>query len=139
MKVKDAMHPGVICVEPDTPIRDVARTMKQEDVGAIPVKSDGELVGMITDRDLACRALCDGLDVATLRARDVMTRGAICCLAGDDISDALGVMEGQKIRRLPVMDRDGALVGMLSLGDISRGVSDKVSGEVLKSVTAHHR
>lgn len=139
MKVRDAMHPGVICVEPDTPLREVAHKMKEEDIGAIPVKSDGDLVGMITDRDIACRALGDGADISTLRARDVMTRGAICCLASDDLEDAIGVMEGQKVRRLPVMDRDGGLVGMLSLGDVSRGVNTKASGEVLKSVTAHHR
>ena len=139
MKVREAMHPGVICVGPETPLREVAHRMKEEDIGAIPVKSDGELVGMITDRDIACRALGDGADVASLTARDVMTRGAICCLAGDDLADAVAIMEGQRIRRLPVVDRDGGLVGMLSLGDVSRGVSQKLSGEVLKSVTAHHR
>lgn len=139
MKVRDAMHPGVVCVEPETPLREVARKMKEEDIGAIPVKADGDLVGMITDRDIACRALGDGADAAVLKARDVMTKGAICCLASDDLEDAIGVMEGQKIRRLPVMDRDGGLVGMLSLGDVSRGVNSKSSGEVLKSVTAHHR
>lgn len=139
MKVRDAMHPGVVCVEPDTPLREVARKMKEEDIGAIPVKADGDLVGMITDRDLATRALGDGIDISVLRARDVMTKGAICCLASDDLEDAIGVMEGQKIRRLPVMDRDGGLVGMLSLGDVSRGVNSKSSGEVLKSVTSHHR
>lgn len=138
MKVREAMHSGVTCVEPNTSIREVARRMKQEDIGAIPVKSDGELIGMITDRDLACRALGDGADISRLTARDVMTKGAICCLASDDLADAVALMEGQKIRRLPVV-QDEEVIGILSLGDISRAASQKMSGEVLRSVSGHHR
>lgn len=138
MKVRDVMHRGATCVTPETPLREVARKMKQEDIGAIPVRSADDLVGMVTDRDIACRALGDSVDVDSLTARDVMTRGAICCLANDELADAIAVMEGQKIRRLPVMDREG-LVGMLSLGDLSRAANQKLSGEVLRSVSGHHR
>jgi len=138
MKVREAMHQGVVCVSPDTPVREIAHRMKEEDIGAIPVKADGELVGMVTDRDIACRGLGDGADVSSLTARDVMTKGAICCLASDELQDAVAIMEGQKIRRLPVVDRL-ELVGMLSLGDVSRRAAQRLSGEVLRSVSGHHR
>lgn len=138
MKVRDAMHEGVFCVDADASVREIARNMKQQDIGAVPVRSAGGLVGMVTDRDIACRGLGDGADIDHLKARDVMTKGAICCLANDDLDDAVAVMEGQKIRRLPVMDHE-QLVGMLSLGDVSRAASRKLSGEVLKSVSGHHR
>jgi len=138
MQVKDVMHAGVDCVEAGTPVRDVARLMREDDIGAIPVSSSGELVGMITDRDVACRAVGDGLDLDELKASAIMTEGAICCSPNDDLADAVELMEKHRIRRLPVLD-DGSLIGMVSLGDISRRAPTQLSGELLKAVSGHHR
>lgn len=137
MKVKDAMHRGAHCLDDDTPLAEVARRMRDADVGAIPISAAGELVGIVTDRDIACRAVIDGADIGEMTARDVMTRNPACCAPDDDLSDAVRVMEARRIRRLPVM-ADGSLIGMLSLGDVSSQADDAMSAEVLRAVATHH-
>lgn len=139
MKVKDVMHEGAVWVEPRTAVDEIARRMRDNDVGAITVRQDGHLVGIVTDRDIACRALADGRDVTKLTAQDVMTEDVVCCSPDDDIRLAIEVMENNHIRRLPVTDSHKSTVGMLSLGDISHKVNKELSGEVLRAVSAHHR
>lgn len=138
MKVKDVMHHGATCVEPSTPLQEIAKRMRDADVGAIPVKANGQLVGIVTDRDIACRALADSGDVAKMTAKDVMSKDVVCCSEGDDVEIAIDVMEAKKIRRLPVTDSHKAMIGMLSLGDISHKVSKELSAEVLRAVSGHH-
>jgi CBS domain-containing protein len=137
MRVQDVMHSGVTCVDDDTSVREIARIMREEDIGAVPVTAEGEIVGMITDRDLACRVLGDGADPDSITARQVMSGRPIFCSPRDDVEDAIEVMESNRIRRLPVMDEE-ELVGMLSLGDISNRVRQELAGEVLRCVSAHH-
>jgi len=139
MKVKEAMHKGTTCVEPSTLVIDVAKHMRDDDVGAIPVRADGRLVGIVTDRDIACRGVTHGGDISRLTARDVMTKDVVCCSPEDDLSVAIKIMEGKKIRRLPVTDTHKTMIGMLSLGDISHKASSDLSSEVLRAVSAHHR
>ncbi len=138
MKVRKAMHKGVVWVSPDTPVSELARKMRDNDIGAIPVGENDRLIGMVTDRDIVCRGLADGKDVSKLTARDVMTPGIIYCEDDEDIEDALERMEKKKIRRLPVIDQDRRMVGILSLGDISHAVPEELSAQVLKAVSAHH-
>jgi CBS domain-containing protein len=138
MKVKEVMHKGVTCVEPETPIKNIAKRMREDDIGAIPVKANGSLIGIVTDRDIACRAIGDSGDITGMRAKDVMSRNVACCSEDDDVETAIALMEEKHIRRLPVTDRNKGLIGMLSLGDVSHGVSKNVSGEVLRAVSAHH-
>lgn len=103
MKVKDAMHAGVEWVDPGMPIAQVARRMNELDIGAMPVGKDDRLIGMVTDRDIACRAFANGRDVFSLTARDVMSEGVIYCSADEDLNDALRIMESKRVRRLPVI------------------------------------
>jgi CBS domain-containing protein len=138
MKVKDVMHKGATCVGPATPIKDIAKRMRDEDVGAIPVKTNGKLVGMVTDRDITCRAVADGGKVAEMTAKDVMSKDVICCSPDDDIETAIQRMEFSRVRRLAVTDTNKALVGMLSLGDISHKVGKSRSGNVLRALSEHH-
>ena len=138
MKVKEAMHKGVEWVEPGTPISKIAAMMKKHDVGAIPVGDKDRLIGFVTDRDIACRGLANGKDPATLTARDVMTKGIVYCNEGADLADAVRVMEQKKIRRLPVINDDKRMVGILSLGDVSHAGSRALTGEVMAAVSAHH-
>lgn len=138
MKVRDVMHRGITSVEPGASLREVAKHMRDGDVGAILVKADEKLVGIVTDRDIACRAFADGGNLASLTARDVMTRDVICCSPDDDIGVAIAAMEAKKIRRLPVTDSHKTMLGMLSLGDISHKVGKARSGEVLQAVSGHH-
>jgi len=138
MKVKEAMHKGTTRVEPSTPVIDIAKYMRDDDVGAIPVRTDGRLVGIVTDRDIACRAVTHSGNISKLPAQDIMTKDVTCCSAEDDLVIALKVMEAKKIRRLPVTDAHKTMIGMLSLGDISHRLSNDLSGEVLRAVSAHH-
>ena len=138
MKVKDVMHKGTTCVEPSTPIKEIARRMRDGDIGAIPVKADGHLVGIVTDRDITCRALAEGGNAAKMTAQDVMTKDVVCCSPDDDVEVVIEVMEAKQVRRLPVTDSHKTMIGMLSLGDISHKVSKALSGEVLRAVSGHH-
>jgi CBS domain-containing protein len=138
MKVKEIMHKGVEWVSPDTPLATLATKMLNHDVGALPVGENDRLVGMVTDRDIAVRALANGREVSKLTARDVMTKGVIWCWDSDSAIDAARLMENKKIRRLPVIDDNKRMVGMLSLGDITHAGSDQTAAEVIKAVSAHH-
>lgn len=138
MKVKEAMHKGVEWVDPATPISKIAAMMKKHDVGAVPVGENDRLIGMVTDRDITCRGLANSKDPAKLTARDVMTKGIVYCNEGEDLADAVRVMEQKKIRRLPVINDAKRMVGMLSLGDVSHAGSRTLTGEVMAAVSAHH-
>jgi len=138
MKVKDAMHQGATFVEPSTPIRDVAKRMRDNDIGAIPVKQNGHLMGIVTDRDITCRALASGKDIAKITAKDIMSKDIVCCSPEDDLSVAIETMEARQVRRLPVTDSHKALLGMLTLGDISHRAGKGASGELLRAVSDHH-
>ncbi|MGB8400092.1 CBS domain-containing protein [Bradyrhizobium sp.] len=138
MKVKDIMHKGTTCVEPGASVREIAKRMRDSDVGAIPIEADGRLVGIVTDRDITCRALADSDNPAKMTAKDVMTKDVLCCSPDDDIKVAIETMEAKQIRRLPVTDSHKTVIGMLSLGDISHMVSKELSGEVLRAVSQHH-
>ncbi|WP_346324858.1 CBS domain-containing protein [Emcibacter sp. SYSU 3D8] len=138
MTVKQAMHRGVDWCPPETPLSDVAKLMRDKDVGAIPIGENDRLIGMVTDRDIVCRAISDGRDLDSITAGDVMTCGIIYCTEDEDIEDAIYLMEMKQVRRLPVVNREKRLVGMLSLGDVSHRVSRELSGEFAGAVSAHH-
>jgi CBS domain-containing protein len=138
MKVKDAMHEGVTWVGPETPISELARAMRDEGIGSIPVGENDRLIGMVTDRDIAIKALADGKDPATLTARDVMHGPILYCRTEEDIDDAARLMEQHQVRRLPVIDENKRMVGMLSLGDIASASSPALTGEVTRAVAEHH-
>jgi CBS domain-containing protein len=139
MKVKDVMHQGTTCVERSTPVTEIAKRMRDSGVGAIPVRVDGQLVGIVTDRDITCRVVADSGDLSKLTAQDVMTKNVICCSPEDDIATAIKEMEAMKVRRLPVTDSNRVMVGMLSLVDISHKATKELFNEVLSVVSAHHR
>ncbi len=139
MKVKNAMHKGAEWVAPETPVAQVAKKMRELDVGSIPVGENDKLIGMVTDRDITCRAVANGRDLGKLTARDVMTKGIIYCRDSEELDDALRIMESRKIRRLPVIDEKKRMVGMLSLGDISHAASHELSGELCAAVSDHHK
>jgi CBS domain-containing protein len=138
MQVKEAMHAGVEWVEPDTPVSTIAKKMRDLDIGAIPVCEKDRLVGIITDRDITCRAVAEGGDLSKLTASDVMTKDVIYCRDTEDLQDAIHIMEDKRIRRMPAIDEEKRMVGMLSLGDVSHATSQQIAGEVIKAVSDHH-
>ncbi len=139
MKVKDAMHKGVDWVSPDTPVTEIAKLMREHDIGSIPIGENDRLIGMVTDRDIVCKGLAqDGFDAGGATARDVMTPGVHCCREDDDLAKAVRHMETLKIRRLPVINKSKRMVGILSLGDVGRSAPGDLLSECVKSVSAHH-
>jgi len=139
MKVKNAMHKGAEWIAPETPVAQIAKRMKELDVGSLPVGDNDRLIGMVTDRDITCRAVANGHDISKVTARDVMTKGIFYCRDSEELDDALRIMETRKIRRLPVIDEKKRMVGMLSLGDVSHAASHELSGELCAAVSAHHK
>ena len=129
MKIKDVMHKGVDWVSPDTPVTELAKLMRDHDVGAIPIGENDRLVGMVTDRDIVCKGLAqDNFDARVATACDVMTAQIHCCREDEDLAKAVRHMEELKIRRLPVINKSKRMVGILSLGDVSHSApTDLVS------------
>jgi CBS domain-containing protein len=139
MKVKDAMHRGVDWVSPDTPVTELAKLMCDHDVGAIPIGENDRLVGMVTDRDIVCKGLAhDTFDARRATARDVMTAEIHCSREDDDLAKAVRHMEELKVRRLPVINKNKRMIGILSLGDVSNSAPVDLLSECVKSVAAHH-
>jgi CBS domain-containing protein len=112
--------------------------MRDADIGVVPVVEMNQIIGMVTDRDIACRGLAGRRRPGSLTARDVMTKRVVACRPDDDLKKAVRVMERRRIRRLPVIDTKQGLVGMLTLGDIAKRAADRLSGEMLRAVSAHH-
>jgi CBS domain-containing protein len=139
MKVKDAMHKGVDWVSPDTPVSELAKLMREHDIGAIPIGENDRLIGMVTDRDIVCKGLAqDGFDMRGATALDVMTQGIHCCREDDDLAKAVRRMEMLRVRRLPVINKSKRMVGILSLGDVSHSAPGNLLSECVKGVAGHH-
>lgn len=138
MRVKDVMHKNVTWVSPTTSVCEIAKKMRDEDIGAVPVGDNDRLVGMVTDRDLACRGLANGHDLSKLSARDVMSKPIVYCHADDQLNKTAEVMQSKNVRRLPVINEQKRMVGILSLGDLASKASHTLSARVLSAVSAHH-
>jgi CBS domain-containing protein len=138
MKVKSSMHKGARWMLPDTPVKTLANTMVEEDIGAILIGANDRLVGMVTDRDITVRGVANGKEISTLMARDVMTEGIVWCRDSDDVTHAANLMQSAQIRRLPVIDKNKRLIGILSLGDLSHAATDRTAACVARGVSAHH-
>jgi CBS domain-containing protein len=135
MKIREAMTRDVRMVRPDQTIREAAHLMAELDIGALPVEDGDRLVGMITDRDIAVRAVAEGRGADTM-VREVMTNEVKYCFDDQDIEEVTRNMGEQRLRRLPVVDRNKRLVGILSLGDLAldEDVQDE-AGEALGGIS----
>jgi len=139
MKVKEVMHKGVEWVGAETPLIEIAKLMRQHDIGAIPIGENDKLIGMVTDRDIVCNGLAkDSFDPRRATARDVMSEGIHCCSEDTDLAKAVQHMEKLKVRRLPVINKSKRMVGIISLGDVSHSAPRDMVSEIVKRVSAHH-
>jgi len=135
MRIQDVMTADVSFVRPDTPILEIARKMRDGDIGATPVVEDERLVGMVTDRDVVVRVIAEGGDARTKTARDAMSPGVLYCFVDQSVEEVLENMGDQQIRRLPVVDREKRLVGVVSLGDLALSGKRKAAGEALQEIS----
>ena len=135
MNIQDVMTADVSFAAPDTSILEIARKMRDADIGSLPVVENDRLVGMVTDRDIVVRVVAEGGDVGTKTARDAMSPGVLYCFSDDSIEAVLENMGDQQIRRLPVVNRDKRLVGVVSLGDLALSGKWKAAGEALQEIS----
>lgn len=136
MKVNEIITHDPEVIRPETALIEAAQKMKSLDIGMLPVCDGDRLVGVITDRDIAVRGVAQGYDPKTARVQEVMTPEVIYCFDDEDVKDVAKKMEEKQVRRLPVLNREKRLVGIVSLGDLAvRTGKDKLAGEVLKRVS----
>lgn len=137
MKISEIMTRNVQTVRPDDSIREAAALMARIDSGALLVEDDDRLVGMLTDRDIALRAVAEGLGSDT-PVRQVMSSNVCYCFEDEDVQHVAQNMADIQKRRLPVLTREKRLIGVVSLGNIASSRSDRSSGTVLRGVAQAH-
>ena len=138
MKVRDLMTPNVVRIHPEEPVAVAARTLTQYNVGALPVCGrDGQVYGMVTDRDLVTRCMASGRQADVMKVRDVMTGGVVSVGPDMDASVAAHLMGRQQVRRLPVVE-NGRLCGIVSLGDLTKTEENAIdAADALTEITAN--
>jgi len=134
MKVSKCMTRDVELVNPTQTIREAAQMMADLDAGALPVQQDDRLVGMITDRDIAVRAVAQGKSPET-PVRDVMSHELLYCFDDQEIEDVSRNMGEVKVRRLPVVNRDKRLVGIISIGDLALKEEQTLTGSTIARIS----
>jgi CBS domain-containing protein len=134
-KVREVMTDRPRCVTLETPISEVAELMESEDIGSLPVLEGEQLAGMVTDRDIVIRAIAKGKDPRGMPVREVASREPVTVYAEDDLSNALKKMAIEQVRRLPVVDDDNRLVGVLSQADVAIEAKDKSVGEMVEEIS----
>ena len=118
MKIKEILTYEPHCISPDATLVEAAEDMKTLDVGILPVCEDEELIGAVTDRDIAIRGVAEGRDPKTTTVREVMSRIVIYCFEDQDVKEAAELMGKNRIRRLPILNRQQHVIGIISLGDL---------------------
>ena len=136
MQLRDVMTRDVGMVRPENTVVEAARKMKDLNVGPIPVCDDNEILGMVTDRDIATRAIAEGRDPAHTPVRDVMTPEVLYCFEDQDVSEAAQLMQQRQVRRLLVLNRKREVTGIVSLGDLAVEIGDnQLAGKTLEQVS----
>lgn len=135
MMIRDVMTPQVEVIPSDLSLKDAARLMRDQDIGALPVAEGNTLVGMLTDRDMVVRGLAEDGDVDSLTAGQTMTPGLRYCFDDEAADKVASEMGDNQVRRLPVFNRDRSLVGIVSLGDVALSVPEKAAGEALEEIS----
>ena len=134
MKVCDAMSRDVKVASPKQSIRDAAKMMAKLDAGVLPVGEDDRLVGVITDRDITIRAVAEGKSPTT-KVGDVMSHEVLYCFDDQNLEDIAQNMADMKVRRMPVVNRDKRLVGIISLGDVARSEDARTTGRTVSEIS----
>ena len=140
MDVTSVMTPNPACCTVDTPIRQVAQLMVDNDCGEIPVVDESRRpIGVVTDRDIAVRIVAQGRDINTATARDCMSTPVVSVDLKASLADALDVMESKQIRRVPVIDQSGMLIGIVAQADVALHGRDKKTGNLVEEVSKPSR
>ena len=133
--IRDAMTSNPRNVEPDTSVVDAAKLMKSEDVGSLPVLDGDRLVGMVTDRDIAIRVVAEGNDPRTVTVSEIASRDLVTIDPQQNLDEALRLMAQHQVRRLPVVEEDGRLVGILAQADVAQEGRDAKTGQMVEEIS----
>lgn len=139
MRVSEAMTRDVKIANPNQSLHDVARIMADDDVGSLPVGENDRLVGMITDRDIAVRAVAEGKSPDRTTVREVMSREVKYCFDDQDIAEVARNMGDIQVHRLPVVDHDKRLVGIIALADIANAAGPEPAGDAVLGISEPQR
>lgn len=134
---QDIMTSNPVCVTPDTPITDAAQMMKDQNVGLLPVveaQGSDRLVGVITDRDIAIRHVAEGHG-SGCPVREAMSGNVVTCRPDDDIREVMRAMATEQVRRIPIVDERGALVGIVAQADVALEGHDSAAGDTLEKIS----
>ena len=134
MQVQQIMSKDVHIADPNMTIRDAARQMRAENIGSLPVGENDQLIGMVTDRDIVVRAVAEERSPGNTTVREVMSEGLCYCFEDDDVERAAQVMAQHQVRRLPVVNRNKRLVGVVALADLGRS-EDEPAKDALKGIS----
>ena len=135
LKVHEVMTDRPRCVTPETPVTEAAQLMKSDDIGSLPILDGEQLAGMVTDRDIVVRAIAEGKDPRGMPVREVASRELVTVHADDDLATALKLMASQQVRRLPVVDSDNRLVGIVAQADVAVEAKEKAVGEMVEEIS----
>lgn len=135
MLIREVMTRSVTLTNPDATLTDAARRMAEEDVGALPIGENDRLVGMLTDRDIVVRAIARNRSAEQTRVREAMTETIRYCMETDSVEKVADIMAREQVRRLPVINKDKRLVGIVSLGDLASDGSSGEAGRALEGVS----
>jgi CBS domain-containing protein len=139
MQLKDIMTEEVEVIQPDTLIKDAAAMMRDLDVGVLPVTNGRALSGVLTDRDIVVRSTAEGNNPGDVRAGSIISEDVAWCYEDDEVETASNKMKKNKIRRLPIVNRENELVGIVSLGDLAVEADEDMAGETLEEVSKPNR
>jgi CBS domain-containing protein len=132
MLVHEAMAPHAEWITADITLKDAAQRMRDHNIGCLPIGENDRLVGMLTDRDLACRAVAQGLDATTTQVSAVMTKGVTWCFDDETVDDVVERMEQKQIHHIPVLNRQKRMIGILSLSDLALRGPQALSAKVFR-------
>jgi CBS domain-containing protein len=135
MLISDVMTRDVDVISPGTTLSEAARKMRDRDVGSLPVAENDRLVGMVTDRDIVVKGIAADRDAGRTTASEVMSPKMLYCFDDQSLEDVLANMGDVQVRRLPVVDREKKLVGIVSIGDLAKQGSATKTGEALKDIS----
>src|SRR5205807_4890655 len=134
-RIREVMTSNPATVESSSTVVEAARIMKQEDAGVVPVTENGRLTGMVTDRDIAIRVVAEGKDPQSTKVSEVASTDLVTIDPQQDLDEALRLMAQHKVRRLPVVEEDGRLVGVVAQADVARKGDDTQTGQVVQEIS----
>ena len=133
--IREVMTSNPRTIEADKPVADAAKLMRDEDVGLAPIVEGDRLVGALTDRDIAIRVVAEGKDPASKPVREVASTDVVTVDPDQDLDEALNLMAQHQVRRIPVVEQDGRLVGVVAQADVARQADERQTGELVEQIS----